>query len=363
MTFRDISLRKKAEQELKYTTEKLNEAQALAKLGNWEVNLASNINVWSDEMYTILGLDPNTTEPSVENYYSCVHPDDLDLVKENTNQLFTTLTENYYPHRIKRKDGTIIHVHSHGNVEYDPNNKPIRLFGIIQDITEVKKSEEKLLEINKELESFSYSVSHDLRSPLRAINGYAQMLDEDYGEILDTEGKRLLETIKGNAVKMGILIDDLLAFSRLGRKEIKKTDINMNQLTQSVLNEVNKSMTHHAGIDTSKLHNVKADYNLLHQVMSNLVLNAVKYSSLKKNPMVKISSKEKNGEIIFSVKDNGAGFDMQYSNKLYGVFQRLHSQNEFEGTGVGLAIVKRIINKHGGKVNEGATFYFSLIKN
>jgi PAS domain S-box-containing protein len=366
---RDITERKKAEQELEIITEKLKDAQALAKVGNWNINLANNVSTWSDETYKILGLSLETTTPSLDTYLSCIHPNDLGFVKEKVNEVFATLKGNTFNYRIKRKDGTIIHAVSQSSVDFDKNNSPTHLFGIIQDITEIKNAEEKLIEINKELESFSYSVSHDLRAPLRAINGYAQILNEDYGKKLDTEGIRILETIKHNAIKMGTLIDDLLAFSRLGRKEIQKTEVDMNKLTESVINEMNKSMMHKTEINIAKLHKVKADYSLLHQVMFNLVSNAVKYSSKGENPVVKISSKEKNGEIVFSVADNGVGFDMQYADKLFGVFQRLHSHEEFEGTGVGLAIVQRIITKHGGKVwaegivNKGAVFNFSLTKN
>ncbi len=233
-------------------------------------------------------------------------------------------------------------------------------------IKQVEDANKQLAAVNKELEAFSYSVSHDLRAPLRAVNGYAQMLNEDYGTKLDQEGKRILNVIKYNATRMGTLIDELLAFSRLGRKEIQKANLPMNKLTEEALAVFNKSALHHAEIKLKQLHNAKGDYSLLHQVMFNLISNAVKYSSKNKNPVVEISSEQKNGEIIFSVKDNGAGFDMRYANKLFGVFQRLHSQEEFEGTGVGLAIVQRIILKHGGKVwaegkvNEGATFNFSL---
>ena len=220
--------------------------------------------------------------------------------------------------------------------------------------------------VNRELEAFTYSVSHDLRAPLRAINGYAEILNEDYGSQLDEEGKRIMVNINYNATKMGTLIDDLLTFSRLGRKQIQKTEVDMNELTKDVLIEMNKFIPHNAEIKIGKLHNLKADYGLLHQVLFNLISNAIKYSSKKKNPVVEISSQEKNGEIIFSVKDNGAGFNMKYLDKLFGVFQRLHSQEEFDGIGVGLAIVQRIITKHEGriwaegKVNEGATFNFSL---
>ncbi|MFA6944867.1 MAG: ATP-binding protein [Pedobacter sp.] len=244
---------------------------------------------------------------------------------------------------------------------------PYQYMAIRSDITQRKDAEDQLRAVNSELEAFSYSVSHDLRAPLRAVNGYAEMLKEDYGAKLDEEGRRIIEMINNNSTRMGILIDDLLAFSRLGRKEIQKIKINVIEMVERVLLELNKSMTHNTQIKVGKLHDVKADYTLLYQVMFNLISNAIKYSSKKDYPVVEISSEKKNGEIIFSVKDNGAGFDMRYADKLFGVFQRLHSHDEFEGTGIGLAIVQRIIAKHGGriwaegKVNEGAVFNFSII--
>lgn len=235
-----------------------------------------------------------------------------------------------------------------------------------QRIIAAKEHTAELETINNELNAFTYSVSHDLRAPLRAINGYAQILSEDYGVNIDDEGKRLIEIICFNATKMGILIDELLAFSRLGRKEINKTMVNMHDLTKNVIEEYNSASPNHASIKIDKLEEVQADYSLMHQVMFNLVSNAVKYSSKKEKPVVEISSEKKDKEVIYTIKDNGAGFDMKYSDKLFGVFQRLHSQEEFEGIGVGLALVHRIISKHHGKiwaeskVNEGATFHFSL---
>src|SRR5665647_1253872 len=243
---------------------------------------------------------------------------------------------------------------------------PYQYMAIRSEITQRKDAEDQLQAINKELESFSYSVSHDLRTPLRAVNSYAQMLSEDYSPKLDEEAKRLIDNIKYNATKMGMLIDDLLAFSRLGRKEIQKSNIDMNELTKEVLIDMNKSIAHSAEIKMGKLHSAKADYSLLYQVMLNLISNAVKYSSKKEHPLIEIFSEEKNGEIIFSVKDNGVGFDMRFVHKLFGIFQRLHKSKDFEGTGVGLAIVHRIISKHGGKVwaegelNKGASFYITL---
>jgi light-regulated signal transduction histidine kinase (bacteriophytochrome) len=165
---------------------------------------------------------------------------------------------------------------------------------------------------------------------------------------------------------MDRLIDDLLAFSRLGRKELKKDAVNMNELTKSVLNELNKNFPNHAEIQVSDLPVVQGDYNLLYQVMFNLIGNAIKYSSKKEKPVIHVYLEQQAGKNTFVIRDNGAGFDMRFVDKLFGVFQRLHSQQEFEGNGVGLAIVQRIVNKHGGKVwgegkeNEGASFYFTL---
>jgi PAS domain S-box-containing protein len=246
------------------------------------------------------------------------------------------------------------------------NGEPEFLLGISADISENKKKEDAILELNKELEAFSYSVSHDLRAPLRAINGYARMLKEDFGKELGTEAEQMLETINRNAEKMGRLIDELLAFSRLGRKELLKSQIDMNEVAEGVLREIEQSGKSGAKIDCENLPPVLADYSLIHQVLFNLVSNAVKYSSKTAEPRVNIRSRKEGNEIFFTVTDNGVGFNMRYANKLFGVFQRLHLEDEFEGTGVGLAIVKRIINKHNGKVyaegkeGKGASFTFTL---
>ncbi|MDB5284872.1 MAG: hypothetical protein JWO06_3947 [Bacteroidota bacterium] len=232
-----------------------------------------------------------------------------------------------------------------------------------------QRVEQRTIELelaNKELGAFSYSVSHDLRAPIRAVSGYAGILLEEYGQVLDNEGKRLLGEVVRNAEKMGTLIDDLLAFSQLGRKEVKKSQVDMDDLTSLVLSELNSSVKHHATITVGALRTIMGDRALIKQVLTNLLSNAIKYSSKKPEPVVEIKLKQEDGQMIYSVSDNGAGFDMQYANKLFGVFQRLHTEKEFPGTGVGLAIVERIIGKHGGRVwaegklGAGATFYFSL---
>lgn len=219
---------------------------------------------------------------------------------------------------------------------------------------------------NRELESFTYSVSHDLRTPLRAIHGYSQVLLEDCDEKLEDDCKQALRFIMGNAKKMGGLIDDLLTFSRLGRKEISKTKLNTNKLVADVLSLMNETREPRNKVIVHPLPEIYGDYGLMGQVFQNLISNAFKYSAKNESVRIEIGyTPTENGE-AFYVKDNGAGFDMNYYDKLFGVFQRLHREDEFEGTGVGLPIVERIISRHGGiiwaegAVNEGAAFYFTI---
>lgn len=229
---------------------------------------------------------------------------------------------------------------------------------------ELEENIGQLKSLNRELEAFSYSVSHDLRAPLRAVSGYSKIVEEDYGHALDPEGSRLIKRIQENAGKMGQLIDDLLQFSKLGRKELLKNDIDMELLVKQITEEHNQD--HKAEVVIHEILPAKADTGLITQVWVNLISNAIKYSGKNPEPRIEISSEKKDNHIIYKIKDNGAGFDMHYADKLFGVFQRLHQEKEFEGTGIGLAIVQRIVSRHGGsvkaegKVDEGATFYFTL---
>jgi signal transduction histidine kinase len=217
---------------------------------------------------------------------------------------------------------------------------------------------------NKELESFSYSVSHDLRAPLRAVDGYARMLEEDYGAQLDDEGRRLLGTVRGNSARMGQLIDDLLAFSRLGRQAPAKHAVDMTALAREVVDELRADSP--AAVALQQLPAAYADRTLIRQVWTNLVGNAFKYSAKRTEARIEIGGRAEQAENTYWVRDNGAGFDMRYVAKLFGVFQRLHRDDEFPGTGVGLAIVQRVVTRHGGRAwaegrpGEGACFYFSL---
>jgi light-regulated signal transduction histidine kinase (bacteriophytochrome) len=220
---------------------------------------------------------------------------------------------------------------------------------------------------NKELESFSYSVSHDLRAPLRAIDGYARILSEDYEARLDDEGQRLLGVVRDAARRMGQLIDDLLAFSRLGRQAMRKTTTDMTALARQVFDDLRREEPEReVDLRLAILPPAEADPALLRQVWANLLSNALKFTRGRGPAEIEVSGLVQGDEVAYYVKDNGVGFDMQYAGKLFGVFQRLHGQDEFEGTGVGLALVQRIIHRHGGRVwaeaqvDEGATFHFAL---
>ena len=285
----------------------------------------------------------------------------------------------------KAKDGTIYWVDTTIVPFLDEKEKPYQYVAIRADITERKQGEEKIIDLNidlekkikertqqlkksnEELETFSYSVSHDLRAPLRGIIGFASILEEDYGNVLDDEGKRITAVIKSNTIKMGQLIDDLLAFSRMGRQDILKTNIDTSKMVEEVIEELTprvKKENIHWTIHS--LPKVNGDLNTIRQVWINLISNAMKYSGNKEKQCIEIGFADQGRQFVFYVKDNGVGFDEKYKDKLFKVFQRLHGAEEFEGTGVGLALVEKIISKHGGKVwaegktNEGACFYFSL---
>ncbi len=233
----------------------------------------------------------------------------------------------------------------------------------------LQKEALKLEEANNELEAFAYSVSHDLRVPLRAIDGFSRIVIEDYEDKLDEEGVRLLQVVRDNTKKMGQLIDDILLLSRAGRQEMKISKLDVASLARNVYSEFGQDIKdRNVDFTVDDLPMAMADRALLNQVLTNLIGNAIKFTQEKENAKIMIGFNEEKDNLTYYVRDNGAGFDMRYYDKLFGLFQRLHSQQEFEGTGVGLSIVQRIINRHGGSVwgegvvDKGATIYFSLPK-
>jgi light-regulated signal transduction histidine kinase (bacteriophytochrome) len=234
---------------------------------------------------------------------------------------------------------------------------------------ELTKETIKLEDANNELEAFAYSVSHDLRVPLRAIDGFSRIVIEDYEDKLDEEGIRLLNIVRDNTKKMGQLIDDILLLSRAGRQEMKISELDMGSLAKRVYQDFSQDTEgRNVGFTADDIPMAMGDRALLTQVFTNLIGNAIKFTREKDIATIEVGSNEDKDYKIYYVKDNGAGFDMKYYDKLFGLFQRLHSQEEFEGTGVGLSIVQRIISRHGGRVwgegevDKGATIFFSLPK-
>jgi len=289
----------------------------------------------------------------------------LKVLKKTEETLYQLNKKLVFQYEEKEKRAAEL-VIANEELVFQSEEKEKRAAELIITNKELKKTGEELLAVNKELETFTYSVSHDLRAPLRAINGYATILKEDYAEKLDADGVIAIHAIQKNSKKMGELIDDLLAFSRLGRKAVPTSEINMTSLVNSVRQELMIGNSNEIEFKIPELLPAMGQKELIKQVWVNLISNAIKFSKNKSKIRIEIGSYYQNNFVVYSIKDNGAGFDMQYYDKLFGVFQRLHSQEEFEGTGIGLSIVQKIVQRHNGtiwaesKLNEGSCFYFSL---
>lgn len=362
---RDISLRKKSEEKFKALLESAPDAMVIVGHdGNIQMVNAQVRNIFQFERNEILG---QPVEILIPKRFHKAHPQHRQGFFHDPRVRGMGIGLELYG---QRKDGTEFPV----EISLSPleTEEGTLALAAIRDITERKKAEDQIQQLNRELEehiveleSFSYSVSHDLRAPLRAIDGFIAMFVDKFHDTVDPEGKLLLDKIRRNVTKMSNLINDLLMLSRIGAKDIDRTFIDMKTLVNSVLDEF-RGTHHHATVRVGDLHPASGDIALMRQVFLNLISNAFKYSSKKDQPLIEIGSVDKKGEIQYYVKDNGVGFDMEYYNKLFGVFQRLHSPQDYNGTGVGLAIVKRVITRHGGQVwaegeeGIGATFYFSL---
>ena len=510
LVFRDVTQEYQQQEALRKSQRNLTEAQQLAHIGNWELDLVNDTLEWSDEIYRIFEIDPDKFDPTYESFLNSIHPDD----RERVNQAYTDSLKNKRPydiaHRLLMKDGRIKYVHEFCKTNFDENGKPLRSIGLVQDISERKKIEDEqlksarewqqamdsvedaiylidlddrvvranksfyqltglkpkqvigeninrimhpegeptpcpvcrarkaredtilvmeknhpdnptgrpievilrvirnahedpisilmrmrdltrqreienrlrqhqeqleievekrtaeLTQVNRELESFSYSISHDLRAPLRAINGFAVAISEDYADKLDDTANDYLTRISAGANRMSVLIDDLLMLSHINRQELNKTSCNLSEMAESIREQFSEQSPHdNVEWKIQPQLGVNGDRNLIRIALENMFSNALKYSSRKSHIIIEFGCQQQGDKKVFYIRDNGAGFDMQYIDKLFGPFQRLHGR-EFEGTGIGLATVQRIINRHGGKVwaeaevGKGATFYFSF---
>ena len=358
------------DREIKRKSEEIRDLYDEAPCGYFSVNADIVITNINHTLLKWLGYELQEVT-GIKLFHELLSPESRQAHLETFNELFAKYIQqgfiNDMEYEFQRKDGTTFPAVVNSIAVFDENGSFVRSRSTVFDNTERKKAEIQLKTANRELEAFSYSISHDLRAPLRVINGYSSMLEEDFGKDMPEDAKQLMSVISTNTRKMAELIDGLLEFSRLGKRELFKMTINTGRMVEGICNDLKEQHKERIiEFKVNNLPNIEADRITLQQVWINLISNAVKYTNQKPVALIQIGAVPKHDEVIFYVRDNGVGFDMRYVEKLFGVFQRLHSVEEFEGSGVGLALAQRIITKHGGriwaegKVNEGATFFFSI---
>lgn len=344
-------------------------------IGTWDLDLIDQTIYHSPECDRIFGYEEKL-EWNYALFLKHIYQDDLDYVKNEMTKASASPDDWGFECRIVRKDKQVRWVWIAGRLVSNPYGKPRKSAGIIQDITDRKMMEHSIQEranelasANRDLEAFSYSVSHDLKSPVRSITGFCEILLEDYSEKLDEQGKEYIGRILSNAKKISEIITDLLSLSRASRQEMLREEIPFDLIVKTVIDEL-RQLQPQRSITFSIKENLRgfADARLMKLVFTNLIGNAWKYTSKKADPHIEVSSFYKDNQVVYFVRDNGSGFDKRKSESLFQPFKRAHSESEFPGTGIGLSIVDRIIKRHDGKIwaesepGEGATFYFTLGK-
>ncbi len=381
---RNVTERKKTEKALKESEGRYKSMVSAVTAYTYSVDL-SQVGAISTQHSTgcipVTGYNPEDYESDPYLWYKMIYPDDKMIVDNSIKEILAGHKVPPIEHRVIRRDVAVVWVRNTIVPYYDIDGRLMRYDGLIEDVTERKLAEEKiqklneqleqkvleLMEANKELEAFNRSVSHDLQTPLLVIGGFTRRFLKLYGNKLDTDEIDMINTIQINAQKMERLIKDLLSFSRSGRQEIKPVKIDMRNLMTTVLDELKPlSEGRMIKFDIKALPSSYGDIGLIKQVLVNLLSNAIKFTCSKDKGVIEVSCRVEENENIYYVKDNGIGFYSEYTDKLFSPFYRLPDAKEFEGTGIGLSIVERIIHRHGGrvwaegKVNEGAKFYFSL---
>ena len=378
----DATALKQNEARLRRSEELMVDTQGTAHLGTWEWDVSMPTATWSAELYRIYGLTPEQYEPSYEQYLTMVHPDDRQRVVDATNRVFHEHVPYSHDERIFRPDGTIRHLHTWARPVLDDNGTLVRLVGVCQDVTEQRLAEEHVRRVNAELEqrveertrtierslhdlaAFTAQVSHDLRAPLHVIQGSLSLMRKSPATS-DARLKENLVRIERSVAHMTALVNDLLTLARVGNVPIERVDIDLSALAEELVANLRTSAPEREVLVTiSPGLRVAGDAMLVRTAFENLIGNAWKYSSRVERARIEIGATE-DGKAIF-VKDNGAGFDMKDAPRLFEPFERLHSASEFEGTGVGLAAVNRIVDRHGGRIwadsapGEGAAFFVEL---
>ena len=374
-----------AEAALTESNERLRLALAAGKMGTWTRELDGQGRVlWSPELEAIVGLCPGEFPRTEQALYEFIHPEDRELVRQAFDKAIAIKSDYEVEFRFLPRGRPPGWMLGRGRAYYDDAGKPLRLVGVAIDITARKLAELEISRLNaelerrvrertaqleatnQELEAFAYSVSHDLRAPLRGIRGFSEVLLERHAGQLDAQGQELLRRACEASNRMSKLIDDLLKLSRIGRSELRWQPVDLGALAELIAAELRESEPGRA-VEVVIGPNLRAegDERLLGVVLDNLIGNAWKFTSHRPDARIEFGFTAE-PEPAFFVRDNGVGFDMEHVGKLFGVFQRLHSADEFPGTGIGLATVQRIIKRHCGRawaagvVNQGATFYFSL---
>ncbi|WP_127846746.1 PAS domain S-box protein [Psychroflexus aestuariivivens] len=383
--FKDITEQKKNIDKIKSSNEKFRRVSEAINDVIWDLDLESDRIIWSQGLKGLFGYEPEEFGNEIESWSQRLHPEDYDRVLSSFESALNNSKEDFWraDYRFKRKDDTYADVIDRGSIIRNEDNKPIRMVGAIQDISDLKsyqKSLEKLnlelkkrakaLEIsNKDLEQFAYVASHDLQEPLRMVTGFLSRLEEKYKTELDEKAQQYIYFAVDGAKRMRQIILDLLEFSRIGRDFGKIKQIDVNEVIQDIRVLLKERVEQtKAEIITGKLPEIICTEGEIRQVLYNLIDNALKYHKKNQSPIINIRCKEKDKHFQFSIEDNGIGIEASYYKKIFTIFKRLHQQNEYSGTGIGLAITKKIIDNLGGKIwlksdlDVGTTFFFTIPK-
>ena len=366
---------RKSEEALKESEGRLKISQEIAHLGSWELDLVKNILTWSDEVYRIFGLQPQEFGATYEAFLEAVHPDDRAAVDKAYSSFVHEGDTFEIEHRVVRKStGEIRYVYEKCRHFRDATGRIIRSVGMVHDITEHRHFEQErerllaeLQRSNKELEQFAYVASHDLQEPLRMVGSYTTLLERKYKERLDEQAHKYIHFAVDGAERMQKLIEGLLAYSRITTQgaEFKRVDLNT-VFSLAVSNLSVMIQENRAEVTKDDLPMILGDETHLVQLFQNLIGNGIKYRKFDVPPKVHLSGKKDGRNIVLSVRDNGIGIEPKYYERIFQIFQRLHSQSKYSGTGIGLALCKRIVERHHGRIwveslpGEGSTFFFTV---